>query len=313
MRADLPDKNPPPRAQDASALNTALHSTSRWVLRRLRARRLLPTSPGAPVLEVGAINTQLLLTPDLRVRAVDLHSSHPSIERSDFFSLPHGGPADARTGACTPYDVVVCSMVLNCVPDPNRRFEMLVGLRSQLRVGGLAFITLPRSCLAHSRTLDRAAFCECLKSAGLAPASVEHDASDKVRRRTAGAPHLHHVYHVYLATRVNSARADRLLRVPGRGSRRRRSADLPARPSAAARKRVRFAPRRQVARRDLRRGPGWPPRLRRAGAPRVRIRGRSCATAQAGAAHRARVAGIAARSVKKECANHLCRRAKEAG
>ena len=64
------------------------------------------------MLEIGAINTQLLLTPDLRVRAIDLHSSHPSIERSDFFSLPHGGPADVATGTCTPYEVVVCSMVL---------------------------------------------------------------------------------------------------------------------------------------------------------------------------------------------------------
>ena len=167
--------------QDASALNTSLHSTSRWVLRRLRARGLVPSSPGAPVLEIGAINTQLLLTPDLRVRAIDLHSSHPSIERSDFFSLPHGGPADVATGTCTPYEVVVCSMVLNCVPDPSRRFEMLVGLRAQLRAGGLAFITLPRSCLAHSWTLDRGGFCECLRSAGLSPSAVEHDASEKVR------------------------------------------------------------------------------------------------------------------------------------
>ena len=62
----------------------------------------------SPVREIGAINTQRLLTPDLRVRAIDLHSSHPSIERSDFFSLPHGGPADVATGTCTPYEVVVC-------------------------------------------------------------------------------------------------------------------------------------------------------------------------------------------------------------
>ena len=72
-------------------------------------------------------------------------------------------------------------MVLNCVPDPSRRFEMLVGLRAQLRAGGLAFITLPRSCLAHSWTLDRGGFCECLRSAGLSPSAVEHDASEKVR------------------------------------------------------------------------------------------------------------------------------------
>ena len=165
--------------QDASALNRRSIRPAAGC--SAGAREVSCKLPRGAVLEIGAINTQLLLTPDLRVRTIDLHSSHPSIERSDFFSLPHGGPADVATGTCTPYEVVVCSMVLNCVPDPSRRFEMLVGLRAQLRAGGLAFITLPRSCLAHSWTLDRGGFCECLRSAGLSPSAVEHDASEKVR------------------------------------------------------------------------------------------------------------------------------------
>ena len=68
--------------QRASVFNTALHSTSRWVLRRMRANGMLngPTEPA--VLEVGAINTQLLDAPGVRVRALDLHSSDPRIEQA---------------------------------------------------------------------------------------------------------------------------------------------------------------------------------------------------------------------------------------
>ena len=136
--------------QDASALNTSLHSTSRWVLRRLRARGLVPSSPGAPVLEIGAINTQLLLTPDLRVRAIDLHSSHPS-RALRLLLAPHGGPADVATGTHAVLGGVLDGV--NYVP-ANQRFEMLVGCASLPRRPRLHH--LPRSCLAHSWTLDRA-------------------------------------------------------------------------------------------------------------------------------------------------------------
>lgn len=100
--------------QQASFFNTSLHSTSRWVVRRLRARGLLGgRQPEPRVLEVGAINAQLLSTPGLRVRAIDLHSSDPRIEVADFLQLPHGGDLDPRTGVSTVYDALVCSMALD--------------------------------------------------------------------------------------------------------------------------------------------------------------------------------------------------------
>ena len=155
--------------QAASALNTKLNSTSRWVQRALRRSPIPGAASPNRVLEIGAVNTQLLDAQDLEVRAIDLHSSDPRIEQCDFFSLAHGGEADTSSGATRLYDAVVCSMVLNCVPHERRRFEMLVGIRAQLREGGKAFVTLPRSCLDHSFTLCEASFADALTAVGLPP------------------------------------------------------------------------------------------------------------------------------------------------
>ena len=154
--------------QAASALNTALNPVSRWVRRGLTS--LHGEGPNKPrVLEVGAVNTQLLDSKELAVRAIDLHSTDPRIEQCDFFSLAHGGEADLTGGGSCPrpYDAIVCSMVLNCVPTGRRRFEMLLGIRALLRSGGRAFVTLPRTCLAHSFTMTEASFVDAMEAVGL--------------------------------------------------------------------------------------------------------------------------------------------------
>ena len=152
--------------QAASALNTALNPTSRWVMRALRQSSRASTPP-MRVLEIGAVNTQLLDAEGLLVRAIDLHSLEPRIETCDFLSLAHGGTVDPATGRVQLYDAVVCSMVLNCVPNERKRFDMLVGIRSQLRRGGRAFVTIPRTCLTHSFTLSEPIFVDALASVGL--------------------------------------------------------------------------------------------------------------------------------------------------
>ena len=43
---------------------------------------------------------------------------------------------------------------------------MLVGIRSQLKAGGFAFVTLPRSCVDHSFTMNEGSFADAL-AAGL--------------------------------------------------------------------------------------------------------------------------------------------------
>ena len=148
------------RYQEASALSTALHSTSRWVLRVLRRRGVLGAAANArppALLEVGAVNTQLLEARGLAVRAIDVRSSMQRIERVDFFDLrPQGS-----------YDVVVCALVLNCLPDAAARGRMVAGLVAHLRPGGLCFLVVPRSCLERSAATTPARFDAVLRRAGL--------------------------------------------------------------------------------------------------------------------------------------------------
>ena len=88
------------------------------------------SQPALRLLEVGAVNTQFLSVPWLDVRAIDIKSQHPRIEQIDFFSME---PESS-------YDAVVLSMVLNCVPSPRKRGQMLALVRKHLLPGGQLFL-----------------------------------------------------------------------------------------------------------------------------------------------------------------------------
>ena len=121
------------------------------------------------ILEVGAINTELLDAASsrqdeplsstesqadkqqkckLHVRAIDIHSMDEKIEEADFLTLPY-----ISTDKSERYDVIVCSMVLNCVTTPIQRGKMLARLFHHLRPGGLCYLTLPKFCLTKSAFL----------------------------------------------------------------------------------------------------------------------------------------------------------------
>jgi len=129
--------------QEASMVSTSHFSTSRWAVGELQARGFKRAGGfRAQVLEVGAINVELLACSWLDVRAIDLRSVDPRIETADFFRVPAEGT----------YDAVVCSMVLNSVPEPASRGRMLRLLRAHLRDppgASVLFLTLPRTCLDH--------------------------------------------------------------------------------------------------------------------------------------------------------------------
>lgn len=167
--------------QKASQVSTSFHSTSKWVLGHLARNGWLygvgPKRDRRPtrLLEVGAINTELwaagavlqkdtqILKYKLQIRAVDLHSMHPGIiEEADFLTMPvpHPNPNER-------YDVLVNSMVLNCVTAPEQRGEMLARMYHFLRPGGLCFVTLPRTCLNLSPYMDSTLFKELLEGIGL--------------------------------------------------------------------------------------------------------------------------------------------------
>jgi len=183
--------------QEASAFNTAAgvsgrYSTSRrWVLARLSTKDKMEkwthggiegegddrswwmvgrgiiaagSRRNVDLLEIGAINTDLLSSsrdPSLRlsVRAIDLRAHAPGIERADFLTLSLVSPR---------YDVVVCSMVVNCVPNAYDRGEMLCRIYRVLREGGLAFLALPLACLERSSGIDRATWRDMLTGNGSA-------------------------------------------------------------------------------------------------------------------------------------------------
>ena len=175
--------------QRASQVSTSFFSTSKWVLGFLsRNGWLYGIRPAVRtkkvprrttrVLEVGAINTQFLdaaaetVVRDgdtlkkykLDVRAIDLHSMFPDqIEEADFLKIPLISKDDPEGR----YDVIVCSMVLNCVPTSPDRGEMMTRLFHFLRPGGLLFLTIPKSCLSLSPFMDRSSFCQVLEDLGL--------------------------------------------------------------------------------------------------------------------------------------------------
>ena len=174
--------------QRASQLSTSFFSTSKWVIRTLSSFQWLhqgipvhndctpPKDSSTPtttrnikLLEIGAINTELLDAAaktkkfqtkkkqadeenhvendwiekplyKLNVRAIDLRSSQDGIEEMDFLQMPIDGS----------YDVIVCSMVLNCVTSCQDRGKMLTLIYHQLRPGGYCFLTIPKLCLSQS-------------------------------------------------------------------------------------------------------------------------------------------------------------------
>lgn len=188
--------------QRASQVSTSYFSTSKWVLgyliqngwfygirvgdndnetknvrdallskqqqRKRQARERRPTR----VLEIGAINTELLDAAaeertslsqssrgaNLFVRAIDIHSMHEGrIEEADFLTMPL--PND-------PFDVVVCSMVLNCVATPEDRGRMLQKIFSCLRPNGILFLTVPKTCLNLSPYINNQDFEDILRAVG---------------------------------------------------------------------------------------------------------------------------------------------------
>ena len=88
---------------------------------------------------------------------------HDGIEEADFLSLPL-----VPTDTCLQnYDVIVCSMVLNCVPTASKRGDMLLRIVHFLRPGGLVYITIPKTCLNLSPYVDENQFCRILQHVGL--------------------------------------------------------------------------------------------------------------------------------------------------
>ena len=107
---------------------------------------------------------------NIQVKAIDIRSTHESIQEQDFLTFP----------ITSNYDVIVCSMVLNCVTTAIDRGRMIQLLYQQLQPnGGLCFLTIPKLCLQQSRYIDRKVFEEMIVD-GVGFEIVEKKDSPKV-------------------------------------------------------------------------------------------------------------------------------------
>jgi len=144
--------------QEASVISTKHFRSSKFVFQTLTKLGMRPKKgePPLPLLEVGAINRQLLSCPWLQTRAIDLMQRDEGIECIDFFDI-------------TPeqkYRVLVCSMVLNCVPDARKRGDMIRMSFQHLQPGGLYFVMIPLLCLTHSPYMTDDLFMAALRHVG---------------------------------------------------------------------------------------------------------------------------------------------------
>lgn len=160
---------------------------------RTRLRPSRKSRRTTEILEVGAINTELLDAAaqpgasnrasnnnpkryNIHVRAIDIHSMVESrIEEADFLMIPFLNPDPRKR-----YDVIVCSMVLNCVTTATERGKMLALLYHHLRPGGLCFFTVPKFCLTKSAFLTPTVFTSLLGDTGVGFSVVATKESPRV-------------------------------------------------------------------------------------------------------------------------------------
>ncbi|AGO12381.1 AaceriAER026Cp [[Ashbya] aceris (nom. inval.)] len=135
------------------------------------SRQLVPwlrevgTPKEARALEIGALSAANCISTCGLFRTVvriDLHSNDPAtIEEQDFMLRPQPhAAADA-------FDLISCSLVLNFVPTPLARGEMILRFRSFLRgPQPLLFIVLPLPCMDNSRYMNSEYFCNIMAALG---------------------------------------------------------------------------------------------------------------------------------------------------
>jgi 25S rRNA (adenine2142-N1)-methyltransferase len=117
------------------------------------------------VLEIGCLspNNAISKFKEVDIVRIDLHSTDPAILEQDFMERPLPSSETER------FDLISLSLVLNYVPDPPARGEMLMRTRDFLRPfpskdmppsNGqkclpALFLTLPRPCVDNSRYMTK--------------------------------------------------------------------------------------------------------------------------------------------------------------
>lgn len=138
--------------------------TSKQLMEWLQKGDIVPVSAmrHLSMLEVGALSpNNACAKAGLQMTRIDLKSNHRDIEEQDFMERP------IPTSDSDRFDIISLSLVLNYVPEPDARGEMLrrtcsfvkrstVDARSgerPLTIPPALFLVLPKSCVTNSRYL----------------------------------------------------------------------------------------------------------------------------------------------------------------
>jgi 25S rRNA (adenine2142-N1)-methyltransferase len=94
------------------------------------------------------------------IERIDLNSQHPLIKRQDFMERPLAKDDGDF------FDVISLSLVVNYVPEPQQRGDMLRRTTQFLRTDGLLFLVLPSPCILNSRYFNEQLLFEIMASLG---------------------------------------------------------------------------------------------------------------------------------------------------
>ncbi|KAF2680147.1 hypothetical protein K458DRAFT_393120 [Lentithecium fluviatile CBS 122367] len=121
-------------------------------------------------LEVGALSTKNEISKfpqQIEMTRIDLNSQGPGIEKQDFMERP------LPTSSEETFDMISLSLVLNYVPDPAQRGEMLKRLTHFLKntttegaVLPILFLVLPLPCVDNSRYFNELLLTRIMKNLG---------------------------------------------------------------------------------------------------------------------------------------------------
>jgi 25S rRNA (adenine2142-N1)-methyltransferase len=131
--------------------------------------------PKLRLLEVGSLSTRNAISksPLFTVTRIDLNAREPSIESQDFMERPLPASEDEK------FDIISLSLVLNYVPEPAGRGEMLRRTATFLRASTSmdpanplsklfpsVFLVLPAPCVGNSRHLNEKRLAEIMRCIG---------------------------------------------------------------------------------------------------------------------------------------------------
>lgn len=111
-------------------------------------------------LEIGSLSShnEISTCKMFKVTRIDIHSQEPdAIIEQDFLTMEL--PKEQ-------YDLVSCSLVVNFVPKPELRGDMLKRTTEFLKRDGLLFLVLPLPCIENSRYCDKETMDKILRNLG---------------------------------------------------------------------------------------------------------------------------------------------------